>query len=96
MNCGVVCSSDPMLLWLWYRLAAVAPIGPLAWELPYAIVAALKDQKKKKKKRERERKKIYLEARFMEAFEKAKVFVDTGIFLEFPLWPSRNKPDWYP
>ena len=23
-----------MLLWLWHRLAAVAPIRPLAWELP--------------------------------------------------------------
>ena len=33
---------DPVLLWLWYRLAAVAPIGPLAWELPYATSAALK------------------------------------------------------
>ena len=33
---------DPPLLWLWCRLAAVAPIGPLAWELPYAMGAALK------------------------------------------------------
>ena len=31
---------DPKLLWLWCRLAAVAPIQPLAWEPPYA--AALK------------------------------------------------------
>ena len=29
---------DPALLWLWCRLAAEAPIGPLAWELPYAAV----------------------------------------------------------
>ena len=28
-------SSDPMLLWLWCSLAAVAPVQPLAWELPY-------------------------------------------------------------
>ena len=28
---------DPALLWLWCRLAAVAPIQPLAWELPYAM-----------------------------------------------------------
>ena len=34
--------SDPKLLWLWCRLAAVAPIGPLAWEPPYAAGAALK------------------------------------------------------
>ena len=46
MSCGVGCrrSSDPALLWLW--LAAVAPIGPLAWELPYATSAALKSNKK--------------------------------------------------
>ena len=34
--------SDPALLWLWFRLAAVAPIGPLAWESLYAAGAALK------------------------------------------------------
>ena len=36
------CVKDPALLWLWCRLAAVAPIGPLAWEPPYATGAALK------------------------------------------------------
>ena len=30
------------LLWLWCRLAAAAPIQPLAWELPYAASTALK------------------------------------------------------
>ena len=35
---------------LWYRLAAVAPIIPLAWETPYAMGAALKRQKRKKRK----------------------------------------------
>ena len=34
---------------LWCRLAAVSLIGPLAWELPYAMGAALKKDKKKKK-----------------------------------------------
>ena len=34
--------SDPTLLWLWHRPAAIAPIQPLAWELPYAVRAALK------------------------------------------------------
>ena len=38
-----------MWLWLWYRLAAVAPIGPLASEHPYAAGAALKERKKEKK-----------------------------------------------
>ena len=31
------------------ELAAVAPIGPLAWELSYAVNVALKRKKKKKK-----------------------------------------------
>ena len=38
-----------MLLWLWCRPAAAAPIQPLAWELLCAIGAALKKKKKKKK-----------------------------------------------
>ena len=29
---------DLVLPWLWYRLAATAPLGPLAWEPPYAAV----------------------------------------------------------
>ena len=36
--------SDPMLLWLWCRPAATAPIGPLAWEPPHAVGVALKGQ----------------------------------------------------
>ena len=53
MSCGVGCrcSSDPEFLWLWCRLAAVAPIRPLARESPYAAGAALKRKKEKKKKR---------------------------------------------
>ena len=46
----------PALLWLWCRLAALARIGPLAWEPPYATGAALKSKKKKKKKKEKKRK----------------------------------------
>ena len=38
----------PALLWLWYKLAAIAPIRPLAWEPPCAVGAALKRPKKKK------------------------------------------------
>ena len=38
---------DLALLWLWYRLAAVAPIGPLAWEPPFATSAVLKSKKEK-------------------------------------------------
>ena len=47
--------SDPELLWLWRRPVATAPIGPLAWEPPYAAgaaqeIATTTRQKDKKKK----------------------------------------------
>ena len=50
MSCCVGCrlGSDLALLLLWYRLAAVAPIQLLAWELPCALGVALKSKKKKK------------------------------------------------
>ena len=40
VSCGVGHrrSSDLALPWLWHRLAAAAPIGPLPWEPPYAGV----------------------------------------------------------
>ena len=51
------------MLWLWYRLAATAPIGSLAWEPPYVEGAAQeiattttikkKDKKTKKKSNNR-------------------------------------------
>ena len=64
MSCGVGCRrcSDPVLLWLWQRLAATAPIRPLAWEPPYAVRVAQetakrqRDKKKKKKEKEKEKK----------------------------------------
>ena len=48
---------DPALLWLWCRLAAPAPIRPLAWKPSYAAGPALKRQKTKKKKRKEKKKK---------------------------------------
>ena len=36
-----------MLLWLWCRPVATAPIGTLAWEPPCAMGAALEKDKKK-------------------------------------------------
>ena len=44
---------DPVLLWLWGRPSAVAPIGALAWAPPYVASVALKSKKKKKKRRRR-------------------------------------------
>ena len=46
VSCGVGrrYGTDSTLLWLWYRLAAVALIGPLTWERPYAEDVALKSK----------------------------------------------------
>ena len=55
MSCAVGCrgSLDPVLLWLWHRLEAIAPIRPLAWEPPYPAGAALEKTKKRKKRKEK-------------------------------------------
>ena len=51
MSCGVGRSRglDPVLLWLWPRPAATAPIQPLAWESPCAAEAAVEKAKRPKK-----------------------------------------------
>ena len=51
MSCGVGHrrGSDPVLLWLWRRLVAAAPIRPLAWEPLYATGAAQEMAKRQKK-----------------------------------------------
>ena len=48
MSCGVGHRQglDLVLMWMWHRLAAVAPIQPLAWEPPHAAGVALKRKKK--------------------------------------------------
>ena len=48
MSYGVGCRHglDPVLLWLWLCLAAVASTQPPAWEHPYAMGEALKKDKK--------------------------------------------------
>ena len=45
-SCGVGhgCGSDLALLWLCCGPAAIALVGPLAWEPPYATIAALNKQ----------------------------------------------------
>ena len=58
------------MLWLWYRLAAAAPIQLLAWELPYATGVALKGRKEgewgeREREREKERNIISMESSSM-------------------------------
>ena len=59
MSYGVVCRNglNPVLLWLWRRLAVIALIVPLAWEPPYTTGAALKRQKRQKNKKTNKQKK---------------------------------------
>ena len=47
MSCGIGhrCGSDLVLLWLWCRLVAAAPIHPLPWKPSYAAGVALKRKK---------------------------------------------------
>ena len=45
--------ADPM----WCRLAAIAPIVPLAWEPTYVLGAVLKKKQNKKKTKQKKKKK---------------------------------------
>ena len=49
MSCSVShrLNSNPLLLWLWHRLAAGALIRPLTRELPYAASVSLKSKTNK-------------------------------------------------
>ena len=53
LSCGIgrIGGLDLVLLWLWCRWAAAAPIQPLVQELPYAANVALKGKKKKKRRK---------------------------------------------
>ena len=63
MSCGLGRrhGSDPTWLWLWCRPAAVAPIGPLGWEPPYAAGVAQEVAKKKKQKNKKLNKRVAVE-----------------------------------
>ena len=58
MSCGVGHrrNMDLVLLWLWRRLVATASIGPLAWEPPHAMSAALEKAKRHTKKKKKPKK----------------------------------------
>ena len=62
MSCGVSCrhGSDPRVAVLLRRPVATAPIGPLAWEPPYAARAAQEMAKRPKKKKKRTKKETFL------------------------------------
>ena len=66
-------------MWLWHRLAGAAPIQPLAWELPYAMGAAIK-KKKKRKKEKKKKERLCSHKRPNKIFSKISFFLkkDTG------------------
>ena len=70
MSCGAGrrYGSDPMLLRLWRRPAATAPIGPLALEPPYAMGEAQENGKKTKKKKNYN----HMLSRFFKFFSKSQ------------------------
>ena len=82
-------SSDPALLWFWHRLAATAPIRPLAWESPYAAGAVQEMAKRQTERKKDERKKGRKErrkggregGREREREKERKTYLGPGIFL---------------
>ena len=54
---GHRCSLDPILLWLWHKPMAASVFWPLAWELSYAMSAALEKKSLLKKKKKKKKKK---------------------------------------
>ena len=64
MSChvGQRCGLGLALLFLWHKLAAAAPIEPLAWALPYAMGSVLKRQQQQQGRLEdRVQEKYFLE-----------------------------------
>ena len=77
MNCGIGHRhGSDLALWLWCRLAATAPIRPLAWEPPYAMGVALEKTKKEKKKTKKIKYLILLEKIY-----KIHIYMHTRIYI---------------
>ena len=87
MSCGVGlrCSSDPAVLWLWCRPVVTAPVGPLAWDPPYAMGAAIKKKTKRPKK-------LFLSIYFWAAIN---VIVFLISFLNYLFLVLRNTNNFY-
>ena len=90
--CAVVWVADAARIWrcreLWCRPAAVAPIRPLAWELPYAMGAALKRQKKIYSIQHNGEKGHQPAYETFCTLDEVFIFHEKNDILEFPLWRS--------
>ena len=81
-------------MWLWRRLAAVALIQPLAWELPYAAGVIIKVKKKEKKRKKRKKEKEMKKGRKIEIdIELYRYITKREIHspLAIALWRCRGK-----
>ena len=88
MTCDVGCRYvwDLVLLWLWHRLTAVAPIRPLAWETPHATGVALKRQKTKTNKQTNKQKECIKKSYSSKTRRQTYQFFKSG--QELPSWLS--------
>ena len=59
-------------LWLWPWSAAVPPVRPLAWELPYAAGATLKSKTNKQTNKQKKKKKRKLKLRVGKLFPQSR------------------------
>ena len=76
MSCGVGCrhGSDPVLLWLWHRPAAIALIGLLAWEPPYAAGVALEKTKRSNRQTKKENRRVMVHLERKETGQKMRLY----------------------
>ena len=112
MSCGVARRRglDPVLLRLWCRLAATAPIGLLAWDPSYAAGTALKTKNKTLKISNgittyqvvaQTQYGYNTNPRVQSDVKKlnrrgARSMEFKNVGGQLPLWPRGDEPDWYP
>ena len=66
--------SEPVLLWLWHRLAAIALIQSLAWELLYAVGTALKGKRERNRLTDTENKLLVTQEEREQGKDKLRVW----------------------
>ena len=66
--------SEPVLLWLWHRLAAIALTQSLAWELLYAVGTALKGKRERNRLTDTENKLLVTQEEREQGKDKLRVW----------------------
>ena len=73
---------------LWHRPAATAPVGPLAWNPPYALKRQKKKKKKKKKKKWKNSSRIYNNYVLMRICQKNSKYIEKMFKLQREIYKS--------